>query len=98
MKAYYLRMAKSSGTFWEFGDGHDSRCHALGGYVAVLMLKAVFGIERIDWAKRMVVLCSPAVRLSADCDLPVADGKLHFSIREGDSRARVDLPAGWRCR
>ena len=95
MKAYYLRMAKSSGTFWEFGDGHDSRCHALGGYVAVLMLKAVFGIERIDWARRTVVLCCPAARLSADCDLPVAGGKLHFSIREGDSHARVVLPSGW---
>ena len=96
MKAYYLKMAKSSGTYWEFGDGHDSRCHAMGGYVAVLLLKEVFGIERIDWANRRVVLRKPSGELaSASCRIPVAEGAIRVSCRGTAESRTLELPPGW---
>ena len=97
MKSYYGHMVADTGTFWEFNDGHDSRCHAIGGYVAVLIVKAVFGIERIDWAKQTVVLGVPSVALrSANCELPVRGGVIRFSVKAGARASCVDIPKGWR--
>ena len=98
MKAYYGRMAAESGTLWEFSDGHDSRCHAIGGYLAVLLVKAVFGVERIDWATRTVYLRQPSVPLArASCELPVADGKIRLAVQTGGS-PEVFVPEGWTVR
>lgn len=95
MKAYYGRMASESGTLWEFADGHDSRCHAIGGYIAVLLVKALFGIERLDWATRTISLGQPCVAMTrASCELPVLGGVIGLSVREG-KRPKVTVPRGW---
>lgn len=97
MKSYYGHMVAETGTFWEFNDGHDSRCHAIGGYVAVLMAKAVFGIERIDWANRTIIQRTPSVVLqSATCELPVSEGRIRLSVGGGCDRVLVMVPAGWQ--
>ena len=97
MKAYYGHMAAETGTFWEFKDGHDSRCHAIGSYVAVLLARAVFGIERIDWAGRTMVLGTPSVKLdAATCILPVREGVVSISADASGRPPHVVLPRGWR--
>ena len=95
MKAYYGRMASESGTLWEFADGHDSRCHAIGGYLAVLLVKALFGVEKLDWATRTVRMGRPCVAMArATCELPVTEGTIGLSVREGEL-PKVTAPSGW---
>lgn len=90
MKTYYGGMARESGTFWEFADGHDSRCHAIGSYVAVLMLREALGIGRIDWAaKKLHVTGRPSVAPDVVCAFPTADGPISFVD------GKVTLPPGW---
>jgi len=94
MKSYYGKMAKESGTFWEFADGHDSRCHALGSYVAVLLLRTALGVDRIDWADRKIFIAKPGLPEPGmsvkTCAFPVPGGGM-FSFAEGASR----VPKGW---
>lgn len=91
MKKCYGAMAAETGAFWEFADGHDSRCHAFGSYLAVLILREALGIVRIDWANRTVYVrsqgVSPKVRT---CTIPVSGGAI--AVKAG----RLILPEGWR--
>ena len=90
MKAYYGGMAQESGTFWEFADGHDSRCHAIGSYIAVLMLREAMGIERIDWAaKKVSVTGRASAAPDVACAFPTVDGPISFAA------GKLTVPPGW---
>ena len=99
IKSYYGRMAETSGTLWEFADGHDSRCHAFAGNIAALIFREAFGIERIDWANKTVSWREPSTELASACGripVPVGEISVRITCENGRPIRKFSLPDGWR--
>lgn len=98
MKQSLLEQARTSGTFWEFADGHDSRCHAFASYVAFLLVRYVVGLS-VNHSERAVSLSPGDVPLDHGViTLPVGDGAVRLAFRHEGGRlvGNFNLPRGWR--
>ena len=100
-RGYFAAMAARTGTLWEFDKPTHSCCHGFASHAAVLLVRDVLGVKKIDYAARTVVFEPPAESPLAFCEaaLPVEDGKLELGWRrsgDGAVEKTVRLPGGWR--
>ena len=98
-KGYFKYMADRTGTLWENDTTCASCNHGFASYAAVLLLRSVLGIEKVDLVNRTLTLKDTAVGLDwCEAELPVGDGSIYYKWRkEGDTRRRtVSVPDGWR--
>ena len=98
IKHYFGTMAKTSGALWEFADGHDSRCHGFGSYVAVLILRDILGVKEIDAQTRCVSISpgeSPLVSAAAAVRTSAGTLVVRLLRESGRSVRHVELPSGW---
>lgn len=98
MKTSLLNQVRTSGTFWEFADGHDSRCHGFASYVALLLVRDVIGLS-IDHARRSVTVADTDIPIDfGTVRLPVRDGTVELSFRHeaGRIERKLKMPVGWR--
>lgn len=98
IKHYFGTMAKTSGALWEFADGHDSRCHGFGSFVAVLLLRDVIGLKSIDHNEKRVSVKSSGLAIDrAKATVRTSDGPMTVcvSMSEGHTTCDAELPKGW---
>ena len=99
IKAALGEMARTSGTLWEFADGRDSRCHAFCSSAAVLLLRDVLGVRRIDRAGKTVITGGGDVPVDhGEVSLPVEGGRvtIAFGHEKGRLWRKVKVPADWQ--
>ena len=95
------RLRGDLGTLWEFDKPNHSCCHGFASHAAVLLVRDVLGVKRIDPVARTVAFEPPAGSPLGFCEaaLPTDDGEIEVGWRrraDGTVERRVRLPAGWR--
>lgn len=98
VKACVLDQARETGTFWEYNDGRNSRCHAFPSFVATLIVRDVIGLE-LDFVNKTVWLSRDSPLDHAKVSLSTPDGPIVYSFESGIFFGSEDLtlPLGWRC-
>ena len=98
---YYLSMAETTGTLWEF-DGALASCnHGFASHLSHILYRDVLGLYRVDPLAREVTLRFTALPLEwCEGSRPLPDGEVYLSWRkkEGGLAYRVHAPAGYRIR
>ena len=94
-------MAAQTGTLWEFDKPTHSCCHGFASHAAVLLVRDILGVKKIDYAARTVVFEPPPQSPLAFCEvaLPTDEGDLEIGWRYSENGAVtpvVRLPDGWR--
>ena len=96
---YYLSMAETTGTLWEF-DGALASCnHGFASHLSHILYRDVLGLYRVDPLAREVTLRFTALPLEwCEGSRPLPDGEVYLSWRkkEGGLSYRVHAPAGYR--
>ena len=100
-RSYFAAMAAQTGTLWEFDKPTHSCCHGFASHAAVLLVRDILGVKKIDYAARTVVFEPPPQSPLAFCEvaLPTDEGDLEIGWRHPENGAVtpvVRLPDGWR--
>ena len=98
-KGYFKYMADRTGTLWENDTTCASCDHGFASYAAVLLLRNVLGVEKVDLVNRVLVLRDTEVDLDwCEADLPAGDGVITFGWRRenGGRKRAVSVPDGWK--
>ena len=91
--AYFLPMAEATGTLWEHHAPSASCCHGFASWLAVLLCRAVFGVEGV--VEDTVRLVPPVEGYTGRLALPVGSGRFEVTRAADGSRA-VRPPPGLR--
>ena len=97
-KGYFQYMADRTGTLWENDTTCASCCHGFASYAAVLLVRSVLGVEKVDLVNRTVTVRDTDVDLKfCEAELPTPDGMLSVGWRNvgGEKRRKVSAPEGW---
>ena len=97
-KGYFKYMADRTGTLWENDTTCASTNHGFASYAAVLLLRSVLGVDKVDLVNRTVTVKDTEVDLDwCEAELPTPDGLIVVKWRKvGGVRNRtVSVPAGW---
>ena len=97
-KGYFKYMADRTGTLWENDTTCASCNHGFASYAAVLLLRSVLGVEKVDLVNRTLTLKDTEVDLDwCEAELPAGDGMIRFGWKKGPGgRTRtVSVPEGW---
>ena len=100
-RSYFAAMAAQTGTLWEFDKPTHSCCHGFASHAAVLLVRDILGVKKIDYAARTVVFEPPPQSPLAFCEvaLPTDEGDLEIGWQHPENGAVtpvVRLPDGWR--
>jgi len=98
-KGYFKYMADRTGTLWENDTTCASCNHGFASYAAVLLVRSVLGVDRVDIVNRTLTLKDTEVDLDwCEAELPTPDGQIVYKWRrEGALKKRtVAVPAGWK--
>ena len=98
-KGYFKYMVDRSGTLWENDTTCASCNHGFASYAAVLLLRSVLGVEKVDLVNRTLTLRETEVDLDwCEAELPAGSGTIKFGWkRENGARKRtVSVPKGWK--
>jgi len=98
-KGYFKYMADRTGTLWENDTTCASCNHGFASYAAVLLVRRVLGIDRIDLEGRTVTLADTEADLDwCEAELPTPDGPIVFKWRKdgGERKRTISVPAGWK--
>ena len=98
-KGYFKYMADRTGTLWENDTICASCNHGFASYAAVLLVKSVLGVEKVDLVNRTLTLKDTEVDLDwCEADLPTPDGLITFGWRKenGARKRTVSVPDGWK--
>jgi alpha-L-rhamnosidase len=93
--AYFLPMARATGTLWEHHGPLASCCHGFASHVAVTLCRHVFGLDRVDAVGRAVYLREGLPGVTGTLRLPLGEGTLSLR-REGAEPPALTLPEGYR--
>ena len=99
-KGYFKYMADRTGTLWEFDSIWASCNHGFASHAAVFYVKALLGVNAIDYQRKKVFV-RPVDDVPLDfCEatLPVADGDIAYGWRREAGRTvlHFNAPAGWQ--
>ena len=98
-KGYFKYMADRTGTLWENDTTCASCCHGFASYAAVLLVRSVLGVEKVDIANRTVTVRNTDADLDfCEAELPTPDGMLSVGWRKvgGEKKRKMSAPEGWR--
>ncbi len=98
-KGYFKYMADRTGTLWENDTTCASCNHGFASYAALLLVKCVLGVEKVDLAAKTVTVKPTDVALDfCEATLPVPGGAVVYGWKtEGGVRKETfTAPAGWR--
>ena len=98
-KGYFQYMADRTGTLWENDTTCASCCHGFASYAAVLLVRSVLGVEKVDLVSRTVTVRDTDVDLDfCEAELPTPDGMLSVAWRKvgGGKKRKASAPEGWR--
>lgn len=98
-KGYFQYMADRTGTLWENDTICASCCHGFASYAAVLLVRSVLGVEKVDLVSRTVTVRDTDVDLDfCEAELPTPDGMLSVAWRKvgGGKKRKASAPEGWR--
>lgn len=97
--AYFGYMAERTGTLWENTDASASCNHGFASHVAVMLLRDVVGIVKIDHAaKRVYVVASQSNLSACSGTVPVRSGTVSVSWKKTDVgyKRLFKAPVGWK--
>ncbi len=97
--SYFGYMAERTGTLWENTDSSASCNHGFASHVAVMLLRDVVGISKVDHAtKRVYVVPSLSDLPWSSGSVPVAGGMVTISWKKTDVgfKRTLKAPAGWK--
>lgn len=81
-EAYFYKMAELTGTLWEniYDTNKNGSCdHGFSSYAAVLLLKDILGVKKIDYAdRRIVVVFSDLPLTTCKGTIPVGGGLIEL--------------------
>ena len=97
-KGFFKYMADRTGTLWE-NDTECASCdHGFASYAAVLLVRCVLGVDKVDLVKRTLTLTDTEVDLEwCEAELPTPEGMIVFKWRKdgGVKKRTVSVPPGW---
>ncbi|MFM7188808.1 MAG: family 78 glycoside hydrolase catalytic domain [Armatimonadota bacterium] len=97
--SYFGYMAERTGTLWENTDSSASCNHGFASHVAVMLLRDVVGITKVDHvAKRVYVVPSLSDLTWSSGSVPVPGGLVTVSWKKTDIgfKRTLKAPAGWK--
>ena len=97
-KDFFKYMADRTGTLWENDTTCASCDHGFASYAAVLLLKYVLGIDKVDIVNHTLTLKDTESDLEwCEAELPTSDGMIAFKWRKdgGVKKRTVSVPPGW---
>ena len=97
--AYFGYMAERTGTLWENTDASASCNHGFASHVAVMILRDVVGIAKVDHVtKRVYVVPSLSEIPWCSGSVPVPGGMVTISWKKTDLgyKRTLKAPAGWK--
>lgn len=97
--SYFGYMAERTGTLWENTDSSASCNHGFASHVAVMLLRDVVGIAKVDHAtKRVYVVPSLSDLPWSSGSVPVPGGMVTISWKKTDVgfKRTLKAPAGWK--
>ena len=97
-KGYFKYMADRTGTLWENDTTCASCNHGFASYAAVLLVRSVLGVERIDLAAKTVTIRPTDVTLDfCEATLPVPGGAITYGwkMQNGERAETFTGPDGW---
>ncbi|HAX97239.1 MAG TPA: hypothetical protein DCY35_12095 [Prolixibacteraceae bacterium] len=90
VKDYFYNIAKTTGTLWEHARIVDSLNHGFTSYAGVAILKAMFGIQKIDLDNRTVTLDNADVGLNeASCCIDTPFGPIDIAFTRENGKLQV---------
>lgn len=94
-KAYFLMMAKKTGTLWEFDSTYASLTHCFASYAVNILLEMLTGITMISEKDKKVHISKYYPIDSGDYSLsiPTADSEIRISSTGG--AIKITLPKGY---
>ena len=97
--AYFGYMADRTGTLWENTDASASCNHGFASHVAVMMLRDVVGIAKVDHVKKRVYVVPSLSELPwSTGSIPVSGGVITVSWKKTDLgyKRTLKAPVGWK--
>lgn len=96
MKGYFLSMAQTTGTLWEFCDVRASCNHGFASYLCVLIVRHVLGLIEVDAVNRTVTLRKESSPMPCRGKIPAADRWIEIQRDGVGQSVSVSLPPQWR--
>jgi alpha-L-rhamnosidase len=97
--AYFGYMADRTGTLWENTDASASCNHGFASHVAVMMLRDVVGIAKVDHVKKRVYVVPSLSELPwSTGSIPVPGGMITVSWKKTEIgyKRTLKAPVGWK--
>lgn len=96
--AYFLPMARTTGTLWEMMKPDCSLDHGFASFIGVLITKSLSGILDIDERGRRITIHDAGLGYDADIRIPLQAGFAKCRRRYADGRSQliVDLPNNYQ--
>lgn len=82
-KDYFLKMAKKTGTLWEYDSTFASCNHGFTSYIVNLILRELIGLVEVDSKKKTAYFTNGKFDIDCTVKLPVADGMVVISVKDG---------------
>lgn len=97
IKGYFLNMANTTGTLWEYGSIEKSKGslnHGFASYAGVALLYAVSGISCIKYDEKKLCI-DRSFMYEADYNLKISVPEGSIEIIKKDTVKTVNVPEGW---
>ncbi|HBP38984.1 MAG TPA: hypothetical protein DD640_09660 [Clostridiales bacterium] len=96
--AYFLPMARTTGTLWEMMKPDCSLDHGFASFIGVLIARSLSGILDVDERRKIITIHDAEIPYDADISLPLlaGDAKCSRRVVNGRSVLELDLPEGYQ--
>jgi polar amino acid transport system substrate-binding protein len=96
--AYFLPMARTTGTLWEMMKPDCSLDHGFASFIGVLIARSLSGILAVDERRKIITVHDAGIPCDAEIRLPLlaGDAKCSRRVVNGRSVLELDLPAGYQ--